>query len=110
MSAHFLLLGFAAMVAMGAMYQLVPVVFLTPIWNEKFGFIQFFVTASGITSFAVLLGYKPNIAIIGAILAVIGVMMFIVKLKKTLNICTIKTVDYYFFIIAIFCLLFTIVI
>jgi len=109
MSAHFLLLGFAAMVAMGAMYQLVPVVFLTPIWNEKFGFIQFFVTASGITSFAVLLGYKPNIAIIGAILAVIGVMMFIVQMTKTLMKRTNKTVNYYFVITAIFCLFLTIV-
>ena len=41
MSAHFLLLGFAVMTAMGAMYQLIPVTFLTSIWNQKLGFIQF---------------------------------------------------------------------
>jgi hypothetical protein len=39
------------MVAMGSIYQLVPVAFLTKIWNEKFGFIQFFVTALGIAAF-----------------------------------------------------------
>lgn len=44
MSAHLLILGFCVMIAMGAMYQLVPVAFLTPVWNQTFGFIQFFVT------------------------------------------------------------------
>ena len=70
MSAHFLLLGFAVMVAMGAMYQLVPVAFLTPIWNQTFGFYQFFVTAIGIGSFSILLGIKPDIAIYGGILTI----------------------------------------
>lgn len=37
MTTHFLLLGFAVMVAMIAMYQLVPTVFSTTIYNETFG-------------------------------------------------------------------------
>lgn len=85
MSAHFLLLGFAVMVAMGAMYQLVPVAFLTPIWNQTFGFYQFFVTAIGIGSFSILLGIKPDIAIYGGILTIIGILMFIFQMVKTLS-------------------------
>src|SRR5690606_5327655 len=54
MSVDFFMLGFAVMTAMGAMYQLVPVVFLAPIWNQAFGFLQFFLTAIGITGFAFL--------------------------------------------------------
>src|SRR5574342_450532 len=54
-AAHLFILGWALMVAMGAMYQLVPVAFLTPIWNEKFGFAQFSVTAVGIAVFAATL-------------------------------------------------------
>ena len=56
------------MTAMGAMYQLVPVAFLTKIWNEKFGFIQFFVTAVGIVSFAGMLYWSPQNAILPGIL------------------------------------------
>src|SRR5690625_3806818 len=77
MVTHFLLLGFAVMVVMGAMYQLVPVAFLTPIFSEKFGFIQFAVTIIGFTSFAILLGMTPNKAIYGAVIAVIGILMFL---------------------------------
>ncbi|MFL6555516.1 MAG: hypothetical protein ACJ8MO_05315, partial [Bacillus sp. (in: firmicutes)] len=59
-SAHLLVLGWALMAAMGAMYQLVPVAFLTKIWNEKFGFLQFFVTAVGIVSFSGMLYWSPQ--------------------------------------------------
>jgi len=108
MSAHFLLLGFAVMVAMGAMYQLVPVAFLTPIWNEKFGFVQFFVTALGVGLFAILLGVKPNMAIYGGIPAIIGVIMFIFQMTKTLVKQTNKNMMSYFVIAAIVCFFLTI--
>lgn len=108
MSAHFLLLGFAVMVAMGAMYQLVPVAFLTPIWNEKFGFIQFFVTAFGFAILALLLGYRPDIAIYGGILTVAGVIMFIVQMMKTLMNHPNKNMMYYFVAASIVCLFLTI--
>ena len=67
-AAHLLILGWALMVAMGAMYQLVPVAFLTKIWNETFGFIQFVVTAVGIVSFAGMLYWSPQKALIPGIL------------------------------------------
>lgn len=109
MSAHFLLLGFAVMVAMGAMYQLVPVAFLTKIWNEKFGFVQFFVTVIGILLLAIFLGFKPDIAIYGGALTVIGVLMFIVQMVNTFMQQKNRTVNYYFVLTAIICLFLTIV-
>ncbi|MGY0692791.1 hypothetical protein ACW2QC_08375 [Virgibacillus sp. FSP13] len=84
MGAHFLLLGYAVMITMGAMYQLVHVAFLTPIWNQTFGYVQFIFNAVGVTVFAILLGLKPDFAIYGGILAIIGIIMFIVQMTKTI--------------------------
>lgn len=107
--AHFLLLGFAVMIAMGAMYQLVPVAFLTPIWNEKFGVAQFFITAIGLTSFAILLGLQPTYAIYGAGLTMIGILMFIYQMLKTLSAQAKKNTMTYFVIWAIIALFLAIV-
>lgn len=85
MVAHLLVLGWALMVAMGAMYQLVPVAFLTPIWNEKFGFIQFGITAIGITSFALSLVFSPKLTMITGLITLIGVLMFIYQMAMTLK-------------------------
>lgn len=102
MSAHFFMLGFAVMTAMGAMYQLVPVVFLTPIWNQAFGFLQFFLTAIGITVFAFLLGYKTNIAVYGGLLTVIGILMFLFQMGKTISLQKTKTPVKKFIVTALF--------
>ncbi|SDZ74574.1 hypothetical protein SAMN05421743_10131 [Thalassobacillus cyri] len=84
MAAHFLLLGWAVMVVMGAMYQLVPVAFLTPIWNERFGFIQFFITAVGVAGLSIALSLKPDAAIIAGSLTVLGILMFLFQIGMTL--------------------------
>lgn len=84
-AAHLLILGWALMTAMGAMYQLVPVAFLTKIWNEKFGFIQFGVTAIGIISFAAMLYWAPQKAIIPGILTFVGILMFLFQMAMTLK-------------------------
>jgi hypothetical protein len=84
MGAHFLLLGFAVMVAMGAMYQLVPVAFLTPIWSERFGIIQFGVTALGVALLSILLSFQPTKAIFGGILVIVGIIMFILQMFLTI--------------------------
>lgn len=109
MGAHLLLLGFAVMVAMGAMYQLVPVTFLTPIWNEKFGFVQFFITAIGITLFAISLWLHPSKAIYGGIMTIIGVLMFITQMFMTITKQKKKTTITYFVLSAIVGLLLTII-
>lgn len=84
MVAHLLVLGWALMVAMGAMYQLVPVAFLTPIWNETFGFIQFAVTAIGITSFALSLAFFPKLTLITGFIMLIGIVMFLFQMGMTM--------------------------
>lgn len=85
MGAHFLLLGFAVMIAMGAMYQLVPVAFLTPIWNQKMGYLQFVITVVGITSLTLTLGFKPTFAIYGGILTIFGITLFIIQMAMTIS-------------------------
>ncbi|MEH7437165.1 hypothetical protein V7182_06675 [Neobacillus drentensis] len=84
-SAHLLVLGWALMAAMGAMYQLVPVAFLTKIWSEKFGFIQFAITASGILSFSGMLYWAPQNALIPGSLTLLGIMMFLFQMYMTLK-------------------------
>jgi hypothetical protein len=84
-SAHLLVLGWALMAAMGAMYQLVPVAFLTKIWSEKFGFIQFDITVAGILSFSSMLYWAPQNALIPGILTLLGIMMFLFQMFMTLK-------------------------
>ena len=84
-SAHLLVLGWSLMAAMGSMYQLVPVAFLTKIWNEKFGFIQFFVTAIGIVSFSGMLYWSPQNAMLPGILMLVGILMFLFQMFMTLK-------------------------
>lgn len=62
------------MVAMGAMYQLVPVAFLTPIWNQKLWYFRLLITVVGITSLTLLLGFQPSYAVYGGILTIVGII------------------------------------
>lgn len=84
-AAHLFVLGWALMVAMGAMYQLVPVAFLTTIWSEKFGFWQFAVTALGIVTFAMALYLRPQDALIPGMITLTGILMFLVQMFMTLR-------------------------
>ena len=107
-SAHLLVLGWALMAAMGAMYQLVPVAFLTNIWNEKFGFIQFLVTAVGITSFSGMLYWSPQHAVIPGVLTLLGILMFLFQMLMTLKKQAKPTILTAFVGSALVCLLITI--
>jgi hypothetical protein len=84
-SAHLFILGWALMIAMGSMYQLVPVAFLTPIWSEKFGFIQFIVIAIGVSSFAGFLYWSPQNSLIPGIITLLGIFMFLFQMIMTLR-------------------------
>ncbi|NDI33787.1 hypothetical protein [Chengkuizengella sediminis] len=108
MTAHLLLLGFVMMVAMGAMYQLVPVVFLTPIWSEKFGFLQFFISAMGILSFSVSLAYYLEYAMYSGGLTLLGILMFLFQMWKTIKKQSNKNILTVFVGTALICLLLTI--
>lgn len=106
---HLLVLGWALMVAMGAMYQLVPVAFLTPIWSEKFGFFQFIVTAVGITGFAISLFNAAAIYMVyTGSLAILGIILFLVQMFMTLRTQKKKNILTLFVGTALTCLLITI--
>ncbi len=107
-SAHLLILGWALMVAMGAMYQLVPVAFLTPIWSEKFGFVQFWVTALGFGGFGITLSFSPTLSIFTGSLAVIGILLFITQMFMTMKMQAKKNILTIFVGSALICLLLTI--
>ncbi|WP_316569838.1 hypothetical protein [Neobacillus sp. YIM B06451] len=108
-AAHLLLLGWALMTAMGAMYQLVPVAFLTPIWSEKFGYIQFTATFFGIGIFSVMLYVNPPKAFLPGVLALAGILMFIFQMIMTLRKQAKPSILTLFVGTALFCLLTTIV-
>ncbi|WP_186576532.1 hypothetical protein [Aquibacillus kalidii] len=85
MGAHLLLLGWIVMIIMGAMYQLVPVAFLTPIWSEKLGFVQLIVTGVGIGLFSFLLGFNISHAVYGAVVVIVGILLFLFQILMTLK-------------------------
>ncbi|MDL4840587.1 hypothetical protein [Aquibacillus rhizosphaerae] len=108
MGAHFLLLGWIVMVIMGAMYQLVPVVFLTPIWSEKLGVVQLIITTVGIISFSLLLGFNISIAVYGAVILIIGILLFLWQMIMTLKGQENKNILTLFVMAALVCFLITI--
>ncbi|WML47742.1 hypothetical protein RCG23_20725 [Neobacillus sp. PS3-34] len=107
-AAHLFILGWALMGAMGAMYQLVPVAFLTPIWSEKFGCIQYAFTSLGISLFAAALFYAPHKALIPGVLTIIGIGMFVFQMVMTLKSQAKPNILTLFVGTALLCLLFTI--
>lgn len=109
-AAHLFILGWALMIAMGAMYQLVPVAFLTPIWSQKFGFIQFAVTTVGIVWFAITLYIAPQNALIPGMLMLFGILMFLFQMGMTLRKQAKPNILTLFVGTALACLLLTIII
>ena len=109
MGAHFLLLGYAVMIVMGAMYQLVPVAFLTSIWSQTFGYYQLGITIVGFTAFTILLGFAPHSAIYGGIVAIIGVLMFLFQMIKTIEKQPEKSIITYFVVGALSAFFLTII-
>jgi hypothetical protein len=108
-AAHLAVLGWALMVAMGAMYQLVPVAFLTPIWNETLGFVQFIITAVGVSLFSVSLAFKVQSAFLPSLLLVFGLVLFFLQMFMTLRKQAKKNIMTLFVGSALVCLLLTIV-
>ncbi len=107
-AAHLLVLGWALMIAMGSMYQLVPVAFLTRIWSERFGFLQFAVSSVGITLLSIALYVLPSLILYGAVLSVIGILMFLIQMFMTMKQQVSKNILTVFVGSALFCLLLTI--
>ncbi|WP_240376971.1 hypothetical protein [Bacillus piscicola] len=107
-AAHLLLLGWGTMVAMGAMYQLVPVAFLVPIWSMRLGYMQFFITAVGIVLLCgSFLFYMDGLAVSGGI-TVIGILLFLFQMAMSLRKQQQKNVMTLFVVASLLCLFLTI--
>lgn len=82
---HLLVLGWATMIAMGAVYQLINVILQTRFYSEKLGFVHYGFFAAGTTG--LLIGFRSAdtmwIAICAA-LAVVGILLFAVNMFITL--------------------------
>lgn len=106
---HLAVLGWALMVAMGAMYQLVPVVFLTPIWNETLGFVQFFITTLGVLALSISFLLEMKFVFFAGLLLTLGFVLFFLQMVMTLKKQPIKNMMTLFVSTALFCLLATVV-
>ncbi|WNF35784.1 hypothetical protein RJD24_15170 [Bacillaceae bacterium IKA-2] len=82
---HLFILGFATMLAMGAVYQLVPVVINETLFSSKLGIIHYFTFTTG--SIGLLIGFfqfNPIVLIGSGVLAVVGVIIFVVNIALTI--------------------------
>lgn len=84
MAAHFLVLGWGMLVAMGTMYQLVPVTFQTPLYSERLGFVQFWITTAGTVLLAMSLGFYPSLAREAGGLVLAGALLFLIQMALIL--------------------------
>jgi hypothetical protein len=83
---HLFILGFATMLAMGAVYQLVPVVINEKLYSIRLGIIHYFLFTTG--SIGLLIGFfqfNKNVLIGSSIIAVVGVLIFIVNIFLTIT-------------------------
>jgi hypothetical protein len=75
---HMLIVGWASMVVMGAMYQLVPVAFLVPIFSERIGYIQFYLMTLSLLGFIAGFWFmNKSCLLVSGIFLVIGFILFI---------------------------------
>lgn len=85
--AHLIVLGWATMIAMGALYQLVPVVLQNrKLFSEKLGYVQYLVFTVGVAG--LVAGFaRMDVKLIGgfATLAFVGILIFALNIAVTLG-------------------------
>ncbi|HJV46448.1 MAG TPA: hypothetical protein VJ824_12085 [Bacillota bacterium] len=90
--AHLFILGFATMVAMGAMYQLVPVALQVSVKSLKLGYYQFFIYAIGVFGLAIgFFSLHLPLLIASGILVFVGFLLFIHNMMCTIRQMTTHT-------------------
>lgn len=83
---HLFILGFATMLAMGAIYQLVPVVINEKLHSIRLGVIHYFLFTAG--SIGLLIGFfqfNPTILISSSIISIVGIIIFVVNISLTIK-------------------------
>jgi hypothetical protein len=82
---HWLILGWATMIAMGAVYQLISVVLQRDVYSRRLGYIQFGVYTAG--SLGLLAGFaffRVQWIALFAVLALIGILLFVLNIGVTI--------------------------
>jgi cbb3-type cytochrome oxidase subunit 1 len=82
---HLTALGWLTMVAMGALYQFVPVVLDVPIFSHRLGRAQFYVYLAGVLGLtSAMAAGRMQDAPVGAALLVAGIGLFLYNMVRTL--------------------------
>jgi hypothetical protein len=85
-AAHLILLGFGTMVAMGAMYQLIPVALQVKIRYRLLSYIHYIVYVIGVVGLAwSLFNFSTQLLVIFGTLTVIGVILFVSNMAASLR-------------------------
>ncbi len=82
---HLFVLGWATMLAMGAVYQLIHVILQTPIYSERLGYVHYSVFTVGLTG--LLYGFISSEILVIAVfatLAFLGILLFAWNMAVTL--------------------------
>ncbi|MBU9713240.1 hypothetical protein [Evansella tamaricis] len=84
--AHLFILGWASMLAMGAIYQLIAVVTQRPIYSNRLGFLHYAFYSVGVIGLYIsLTGFQLIPMIIFGSLTIIGTLSFIYNVLKTIS-------------------------
>lgn len=87
--AHLLLIGWASMVSMGAMYQLVPVAFQVRIRSEGLGYVQFIIMVIALLGFTITFFiFSPAGLVLFGSLLVAGFLIFLGNMLLSLRAVT----------------------
>lgn len=103
---HLFILGFATMLAMGAVYQLVPVVINEKLYSNQLGVIHYFLFTTG--CIGLLIGFfqfNTTVIITSSVLAISGVLIFVINIgltivkAKTFNSILYATISSFFYLV-----------
>lgn len=82
---HLFTLGYATMTVMGALYQLVPVILQVPLYNERLGFVHFWLYLAGVSLMIVSFWwFTPLLIATGGTVVVIAVGLFVYNLYRSM--------------------------
>lgn len=82
---HIAVLGWASMMAFGALYQLIPVVYETSLYSEKLAKVTFvlFLTSIVLLSYSFWIGSYTNLLFYTSLLMFFSLLLFIINLHLT---------------------------
>lgn len=109
---HLLVLGWISMVIFGALYQLIPVIMETKLFNEKLAFLSFalFVLGTILLVISFWNFWLAETIYIAASSIILAVLFFVINVSLTANASTKKSIEKRFILTSTTWLLFTVII